>query len=201
LPVYSAQSLYKTASQFKIDIGATTRCDSEYICDVEVDSDEETLYIEEFESCSDEQGFAEVVVKYHNQHELDLDNIMTSAAHARPRNDVDARHLSKVWRIDLERAQKTLDNTTQNSVCKDNPALTRNYTTNDWMLRYPWIKELFFMDTFFATQDGGKLSCGHMCCQLFVTDKGYVRVVPMKRKGEVLPAIKKFTKAVGALML
>jgi hypothetical protein len=33
---------------------------------------------------------------------------------------------------------------------------------------------------------------------LFVTDKGFVYVVPMKRKGEVLLAMKQFTKEIGA---
>jgi hypothetical protein len=34
--------------------------------------------------------------------------------------------------------------------------------------------------------------------QLFVTDKGFVYVVPMKRKGEVLLAMKQFAKEIGA---
>jgi hypothetical protein len=36
------------------------------------------------------------------------------------------------------------------------------------------------------------------CCQLFVTDKGYIYVVPMKSKIEVLQAIKQFAKETGA---
>jgi hypothetical protein len=39
---------------------------------------------------------------------------------------------------------------------------------------------------------------GHTCCQLFVTDKGFVYVVPLRRKGEVLQAIKQFAKGIGA---
>ena len=35
------------------------------------------------------------------------------------------------------------------------------------------------------------------CCQLFVTDKGFIYVVPMKRKSEVLLAIKQFAKDIG----
>jgi hypothetical protein len=38
------------------------------------------------------------------------------------------------------------------------------------------------MDTFFATKKAGKSSQGHACCQRFVTDKGFVYVVPMKSK-------------------
>ena len=54
------------------------------------------------------------------------------------------------------------------------------------------------MDTFFAMRKGGTSSCGNTCCQLFVTDKGFIYIVPMKRKSEVLLAIKQFAKEVGA---
>ena len=54
------------------------------------------------------------------------------------------------------------------------------------------------MDTFFATKKGGQSSRGHTCCQLFVTDKGCIYVVPMKKKSEVLLAIKQFAKEIGA---
>ena len=73
-----------------------------------------------------------------------------------------------------------------------------NYATNDRMLRYKRIKDFFLMDTFFATKKGGQSSRRHSCCQLFVTDKGFIYVVPMKRKSEVLLAIKQFAKEVGA---
>jgi hypothetical protein len=66
------------------------------------------------------------------------------------------------------------------------------------MLRYKRITEYFFMDTFFATKKAGKSSRGHTCCQLFVTDKGFVYVVPMKSKAEVLQAVKQFAKEIGA---
>jgi hypothetical protein len=59
------------------------------------------------------------------------------------------------------------------------------------------LKFYFYMDSFFATKKGGKSSRGHTCCQLFVTDKGFVYVIPMKRK-EVLLAMKQFAKAIGA---
>ena len=54
------------------------------------------------------------------------------------------------------------------------------------------------MDTFFATKKGGCSAHGHTCCQLFVTDKGFLHVVPMQRKSEVLGAIKQFAKEIGA---
>ena len=55
------------------------------------------------------------------------------------------------------------------------------------------------MRAFFATSEGGRSSRGHTCVQLFVTDKkGFVCVMPMKRKGEVLQAMKQFAKEIGA---
>ena len=127
-----------------------------------------------------------------------LDTFMASAAHAQKPKGVSAETLSKIWRIDLETAKKTLEVTTQACNRTENPAFTRNYSTNDWMLRYKRISQYFFMDTFFATKKGGRSSRGHTCAQLFVTDKGFVYVVPMKRKSEVLQAVKQFAKEVGA---
>ena len=54
------------------------------------------------------------------------------------------------------------------------------------------------MDTFFATKKAGQSSRGHTCCQLFVTDKGFLYVVAMRQKLEVLQAIKQFAKEIGA---
>ena len=54
------------------------------------------------------------------------------------------------------------------------------------------------MDTFFATKKARKSTRGHSCCQLFVTDKGYVKVIPMRSKGDVSVAVKQFAKEVGA---
>ena len=66
------------------------------------------------------------------------------------------------------------------------------------MLCYKRINEYFFMDTFFASKDKGKSTRGNTCCQLFVTDKGFVYVVPMRKKSEVIQAIKQFAKEIGA---
>ena len=54
------------------------------------------------------------------------------------------------------------------------------------------------MDTFFPTKKGGTSSRGNTCCHLFVTDKGFIYVVLMKRKSKVLSALKQFAKEVGA---
>ena len=53
------------------------------------------------------------------------------------------------------------------------------------------------MDTFFATKKGGRSSRGHTCCQLFIMDKGFIYIVPVRRKSEVLQAIEQFAKEIG----
>ena len=130
-----------------------------------------------------------------------LDDLMASTAQAGKPRGVDPKHLSKIWRINHEDAKNTIDVTTQASIQKDNPILSGNYSTNDRMLRYKWIKDFFFMDTSFATKKGGQSSRGHTCCQLFVTDKGFIYIVPMKRKPEVLLAISNLPKKLVPLIL
>ena len=54
------------------------------------------------------------------------------------------------------------------------------------------------MDTFFAMSKGGKSSHRNTCCQLFVMDKGFLYVVPMNQKSEVIQAVKQLGKEIGA---
>ena len=68
------------------------------------------------------------------------------------------------------------------------------------------VERFFFMDTFFVTRNtsgkkkGRKTTSerGHTCCQLFVTDKGFIYVVLMKTKKEVPQIVKQFAKEIGA---
>ena len=55
------------------------------------------------------------------------------------------------------------------------------------------------MDTFFATSKVGELLRENTCCQLFISYKGFVFVVPMKRKYEVPLSLKMFAKEIEAL--
>ena len=36
-----------------------------------------------------------------------------------------------------------------------------------------------------------------MCCQLFVMDKGFINIIPMRRRSEALQVIKQFAKEIG----
>ena len=112
--------------------------------------------------------------------EEDMGAFFASSVHGGSEVGIDSKHLSKVWRISYEDTKHTIDATTQHGTHQPNPVTNQNYTTNDRMLRYRRIQQYFFMDTFFVTKKGGTSSRGNTCCQLFVTDKGFIYVVPMK---------------------
>jgi hypothetical protein len=120
------------------------------------------------------------------------------AVHSNQPKGVDAEQLAKIFRIDLSTAKNTLNVTTQRVKRSADPSLSRNYDSNDRMLRYKRINEHFFMDTFYVTKKAGKSLRGNACMQIFVTDKGYVFVQAMKTESEVSKAVKAFTKAIGA---
>ena len=129
---------------------------------------------------------------------VDIASVFASSVGSKGRPAVDAKTLSKLWRIDLDAAKRTLEVTTQHQKRTENPKLSRNYGTGDRMLRYKRIKDHFYMDTFYASARGSKSTRQNTCCQLFVTDKGFVYVVPMRSESQVLHAVKQFAKEIGA---
>ena len=62
--------------------------------------------------------------------EEDMDAFFVSGVHGGPEVGIDARHLSKVWRISYEDAKYTIDATTQHGTHQPNPVMNQNYTTN-----------------------------------------------------------------------
>ena len=184
-----AEALSKRAEEgdFKMSIGSTLASGLTFLI-VASDDEWDENQSEEAEEPEEDQW---------DEMEDEIDCLMASITGSFA-SGVSPEHLSKVWRISHEDAKRTLANTSHLSRRPTYPELSKNYGTNDRMLRYKRIKDYFYMDTFFATKKGGKSSRGHTCCQLFVTDKGFVYVVPMKRKGEVLLAMKQFAKEIGA---
>lgn len=118
------------------------------------------------------------------------------ATHASQPKGVTAKELSKLWRIDHDTAVRTLEVTTQRKKQDGHSSLSRNFTTNDRMLRYRRINSFFFTDTFFVTAKA-RSSRGNKCMQIFVSDKGFVYVVPMKSKSEFADALRMFAKEIG----
>ena len=199
-------------SQFMQSIGATTARPSRYLRDddlsgkkdihaspvVDPQSETDTTSVEDLFAQIGEPVSGGIDLEDFMSKAVPLDGFESSAAHARVRRDVTPEHLSKVWRIDLDTAARTIEQTSQHSARVSPESLSRNYRTNDRMLRYKRIREYFFTDTFYATSKAGKSSRGHTCCQLFVTDKGFVFVVPMRKESDFLFALKEFAKAIGA---
>ena len=104
--------------------------------------------------------------------------------------------LSKIWNIKHDLAEGVLAQNTH--LCRYGASndLSRQFSTNDRMLRYKRINCQFFTDTFFATAKG-KSTRGNTCGQLFVSDKGYMAFYPMKSKSEFPEALELFCKEIG----
>ena len=183
-------------SQLKRAVGSTYSFDTIHLADDDL-SDTTSPEHHEVEHM-DVQQIHDSLYQHSKEGTINVDDIIVSAVHAGRHQGVKPPHLAKLCHIGENTAKQTLDITSQKSVRTDNPKLSRNYGTNDWILRYKHLKEHFFMDTLFATSKAKRFSRGHTCAQLFVTDKGFVYIVPMKSESQVLQAVKQFAKAICA---
>lgn len=128
--------------------------------------------------------------------EADWKELYEVSASAKKPKGVSADFLSKIWNIQHEQAKGVLAQTTQlNRQGADND-LSRRFSTNDRMLRYKRINSMFFTDTFFVTASG-KSTRGNTSAQIFVSDKGFVAIYPMKHKSDFPDALHLFCKEVG----
>ena len=114
------------------------------------------------------------------------------------RSGVTAEQLSKVFCIPHDAAVCTLSVTTQLVQYNTDSSLSRNVSTDDCALQYRKITLKFFTDTLFATK-GAKSTRGNICAQIFVSDKGFRLLYPMKDQQSYFLALKEFAKDVGAL--
>ncbi len=74
--------------------------------------------------------------------------------------------------------------------------LSHNASTNDRAVWYQRINGKFFTDTMFATVKAKSLR-GNTCVQIFVLDKNYPAIYPMKKEADYILALKEFAKDVG----
>ena len=119
-----------------------------------------------------------------------------SAAPADLPKGVNKEVLAKLWCISEDHASGVIDHNTQlNRQSADN-SLSRQFSTNDRMLRYKRINSTFYTDTMFATGDA-KSTRGNKACQVFVSDKGFVAVYPMEDAKCFEDALQLFCKDVG----
>ena len=113
-----------------------------------------------------------------NPEELEYVEAKVSSAQASRSRGVSKEFFSKLWLVPENLAKEAIERNTQlRRQSKDN-TLSRNYRTNDRMLRHKRLESVFFTITMFATKY--KYTRGNKCCQAFVSDKGYIAVYPMK---------------------
>ena len=153
--LYQALTMRNKHGQFAMNIGATSILGQPYLDDD--DDSQDSSDADDTSQDNSDDDFDPIELD-DDTNELLPDNFMASTAQAGKTRGVDPKHLSKIWRISHEDAQTTIDVTTQTSTQTDDPTLSRNYSTNDRMLRYKRIKDFFFMDTFFATKKGDQSS-------------------------------------------
>ena len=91
----------------------------------------------------------------------------------------------------------TIDVVTQRCVRSEDSRISREHSSNNKMLRHDRIDAHLFMDAFFVTRKHENSTRGNMCCQLFVTDKSFVHAEPLRKRSDLICALKIFAKEVG----
>ena len=120
-----------------------------------------------------------------------------SSLEANQPNKISKDFISKIWSVSPDVADSALKCNSHLNKQTGQNNLSRQFTTNDRMLRYKRINSLFFTDTFFITKNATSRPRGYTCAQIFVSDKGFVAIYPMKSKGDFLDALKLFCKEIG----
>ena len=110
--LYQALNMRNEHGQFVMNIGATCIFDQIYLDsdDSQDTSDEDDISMDNTEDDFDPMELDD------GTNDVLLDNLMTSTAQAGKSRGVDPKHLSKVWRISHDDAQRTIDVTTQTSI-------------------------------------------------------------------------------------
>ena len=90
-----------------------------------------------------------------------------------------------------------MDVTTQRCVRSEDPSMNRECSTNDRMLRYNRLNIHFFIDTLFATKKSTESTRGNAYCQLFIACKSFVHTEPLRKRSDLIHALKSFAKEIG----
>ena len=119
-PVLNDQTLYSRMAEranlgrFQASIGSTNATDSAYLVDtVDDNKSQDDEASNDDDSSNEDDLLFDDIYKGSLRGEIDLDDIMVSTAHTGRSNGIDAKHLSKTWRLDLETAKQTLAITSQ----------------------------------------------------------------------------------------
>ena len=120
-----------------------------------------------------------------------------SAVMAGKPGGVSAERLSKLFSISHDDAERTLKVTTQLNRQSADSTLSRNFETNDREIRYRRIDSIFFTDAFFVTAKA-RSTRGNICAQIYVSDKAFMDVHPMRDVKSFPLSLRRFAKEVGA---
>jgi hypothetical protein len=106
-------------------------------------------------------------------------------------------YLSQLWGISLNTAAQTLQVTTQKGIKNAIHPIVRRYATKQSRLRYNQLGSKhgkFYSDTSFATTSSTR---GNTMAQLYVNDAKYMRIMPMRRKGDAHHTLLELIQDVG----
>ena len=115
--LYQALKMRNELGQFAMNIGATSIFDQIYLDD----DDSQDTSDDDDTSMDDSEDDFDPMELDDDTNEALLDNLTASTAQAGKSRGVDPKHLSKIWRISHDDAQRTIDVTTQTSIRTDDP--------------------------------------------------------------------------------
>ena len=110
--LYQALNMRNKHGQFAMNIGATSILNQPYLDD---DDDSQDSSDDDDTSQDNSDDDFDPMELDDDTNEVLLDFFMTSTAQAGKTRGIDPKHLSKIWRISHEDAQRTIDVTTQTS--------------------------------------------------------------------------------------
>eukprot|EP00957_Ditylum_brightwellii_P159758 12159723-Ditylum_brightwellii.AAC.1 len=133
------------------------------------------------------ENFEESLKSWLDANQIEFVQAQIAAANAGKPAGTSISTLSKLWCISEDLAQGAIDQNTQ--LCQHNAdnVLSHQYTNNDRMLQYERIQSIFYLDTMFALKH--KSVHQYTCYQVFVSDKCFVAVHPMKSQSEIKDAL------------
>ena len=88
---------------------------------------------------------------------------MTGSTLAKPLNKLTLEFLLKIWRINNKHAKAAIEQNTQLYYKGADNDLSKQFSTNDCILRYSRINCEFYTDTFFATSKARKITQKNTC--------------------------------------
>jgi hypothetical protein len=105
---------------------------------------------------------------------------------------ISTESLAKKWQIGLDKAQATLQATTQTGLRMVINPLGCRYTTRLPHLWYPVVKKTLYSETMFAKKT--KSLQQHTCAQVFMDGVGFTHTYLMKKKSEAGDRLKKLLR-------